>query len=88
MPKAIVGLLMLFQCINSAQDRVLDIGKTKITKTLLNPACKELIVQLGETDIKRMFFFLQKKKKQKNTLLHRGERMIDCYGENWERLPG
>lgn len=88
MPKAIVGLLMLFQCINSTQDRVLDIGKTKITKTLLNPACKELIVQLGETDIKRMFFFYKKKKKQKNTLLHRGERMIDCYGENWERLPG
>ena len=63
MPKAIVGLLMLFQFINSAQDRVLDIGKTKITKTLLNPACKELIVQLGETDIKRMFFYKKKKKK-------------------------
>ena len=67
MPKAIVGLLMLFQCINSAQDRVLDIGKTKITKTLLNPACKELIVQLGETDIKRMCFFYKKKKKNKKT---------------------
>lgn len=61
MPKAIVGLLMLFQFIHSAQDRVLDIGKTKITKTLLNPACKELIVQLGETDIKRMFFYKKKK---------------------------
>ena len=79
---------MLSQFINSAQDRVLDIGKTKITKTLLNPACKELIVQLGETDIKRMFFFFLQKKKRKNTLLSRGDRMIDCYGENWERLPG
>lgn len=76
---------MLSQFINSAQDRVLDIGKTKITKTLLNSACKELIVQLGETDIRRMFFL---QKKRKNTLLSRGDRMIDCYGENWERLPG
>ena len=29
---------------NSAQDRVLDISKTKITKTLLNPAYEKLVV--------------------------------------------